>query len=318
MKLSSYHKQRGDNINFVTDIHQVGLSFDRMYIARVDETTEVPSKKLLDDSRVMLLGKGFQYYGAKAINAVVAGCRPDYLLYPIDEHNPYANANFVQFYCGKSLLKQKQDYHSTFRFHKKTVVVDAWFWKAEDEEIIRCLEELKHEKNVAFLKPISLQRIVSNTIVREKFLALHFSPGTAFKWKNDLAFTQASVDIVLDLLQSMRKKTRSDLGHIPFKIKLNGTEEDEIILAECFAAIDKFKAAKMQCLFLFDGVSRFKPIANQISAWTQYNLTLSYVEHVTHTQSMIEGLPWYDIVNYSYKWRNNQIDWLLYLLTAPI
>lgn len=236
-----------------------------MYIARNDDTTEVPSRKLLDDDRVMLLGKGFQYYGAKSINAVVASCRPDYLLYDINEHNPYANANFVQFYCGKSLLKQKQDYHNTFKHHKKTVVVDAWFWKAPDAEIISCLDELKHEKNVAFLKPISLQKILSNTIVREKFLALHFSPGTVFKWKNDMAFTKTTVDLIIDLLQAMREKTRSDLGHIPFHIELMGTEDDETLLANCFAAIDKFKEAKLQCFFKFEGISRFKHVANQIS-----------------------------------------------------
>lgn len=127
MKLSSYHKQRGDSINFVTDKNQLTLSFDRMYIARNDDTTEVPNKKLLNDNRVMLLGKGFRYYGAKGINAIVASCRPDYLLYNIDEKNPYANANFAQYYCGKTLLKQKQDYHSTFKYHKKTVVVDSYF-----------------------------------------------------------------------------------------------------------------------------------------------------------------------------------------------
>lgn len=118
----------------------------------------------------------------------------------------------------------------------------------------------------------------------------------------------ASVDSILSLLKLMREKTRSDLGYIPFRIELSGTEEDEIVLAECFAAIDRFKANKFQCLFLFEGASRFKHIANQITSWTQYNLTLSYVEHVTHTQSMIEGLPWYDIINYSYKWRSEQID----------
>lgn len=266
MKLSSYHKQRGDSINFITDKSQLSLSFDRMYIARNDDTTEVPSKKLLDDDRVMLLGKGFQYYGAKSINSVVASCRPDYLLYDVNERNPYANANFAQFYCGKTLLKHKQDYHSTFKHHKKTVVVDSWFWKAEDSEIIGCLDELKHEKNVAFLKPISLCKLLSNSVVREKFLALHFSPGTTFRWKNDIEFNMASVELILNLLKLMREKTRSDLGYIPFRIKLSGTEEDEVVLAECFAAIDKFKANKFQCLFLFEGVSRFKHIANQITS----------------------------------------------------
>lgn len=180
MKLSSYHKQRGDSINFITDKTQLGLAFDLMYIARESEETEVPNTKLLNDSRVRLLGRGFRYYGTKSIGNVVAACRPDYLLYKVDEHNPYANANFAQFYCGKTRLTKKQDYHSTFKFHKKTLVVDNYFWRAENSDIICCLEELKYEKNVAFLKPISLFKIVSNTEIREKFLALHFAPGTKF------------------------------------------------------------------------------------------------------------------------------------------
>lgn len=154
MKLSSYHKQRGDSVSFVTDVLQTKIQFDRMYIARVSEETEVPESKLLRDKRVMLIGSGFKYYGAKNINTVVASCRPDYLLYPLPERSPYANANFVQFYCGKTLLKQRQDFHNTLKHHKKTAVVDSYFWKATEEEIIYCLEELKGEKNIAFLKPI--------------------------------------------------------------------------------------------------------------------------------------------------------------------
>lgn len=180
MKLSSYHKQRGDSINFITSPTQLGLSFDLMYIARKGDNTEVPSKKLINDSRVKLLGPGFKYYGAKGISSVVAGCRPDYLLYDVDEHNPYANANFAQFYCGKTRLKTKQDYHSSFKYHKKTVVVDKWFWRAEDPDIICCLDELKDEKNIAFLEPISLFKILTNAEIHQKFLALHFAPGTRF------------------------------------------------------------------------------------------------------------------------------------------
>lgn len=127
MKLSSFHKQKGDTVHLITTKEEIGLQFDKLYIARISDKTSMPSSKILNDKRVMLLGKGFQYYGAKTINAVVASCRPDYLLYDIDERNPYANANFVQFYCGKQLLKQKQDWHNTFKYHKKTVVVDSYF-----------------------------------------------------------------------------------------------------------------------------------------------------------------------------------------------
>ena len=80
-----------------------------------------------------------------------------------------------------------------------------------------------------------------------------------------MAFTKTTVDLIIDLFQAMREKTRSDLGHIPFRIELMGTEDDETLLANCFAAIDKFKEAKLQCFFKFEGISRFKHVANQIS-----------------------------------------------------
>lgn len=127
MRLSSYHKQQGDSINFITDETQLSFAYDKMYIAKELERTPLPQRKYLDDIKVELLGKGFKYYKSKQINSIVAACRPDYLLYEHSARNPYANANFITFYANNQLIKTRQDFHNTFNYHKKTVVTDSYF-----------------------------------------------------------------------------------------------------------------------------------------------------------------------------------------------
>lgn len=317
MKLSSYHKQKGDNINFVTDITQLNLIFDRLYIARESEQTEVPNIKILNDKRTFLLGNGFKYYGAKVINKVVASCRPDYLLYNIDKKNPYANANFLQFYCGKELLIKRQDFHNTFKHHKKTLVVDKYFWSATDEEILYCLNELKKEKNVAFLKPISLAKILTSKKIRENFLELNFTVGTVFKWKNDYGNGLIAIQTIVDFMLELRNKTHSNLGIVPITREVpTDYEESNIDLAEIFTITKIFKQNKLKCLIKFTGTSVLQFVYNNITKWTEYDFSLSFVEHTIHLQSMIEGLDWYEVLNNHLKWRNKDLDWLLYILIA--
>lgn len=40
---------------------------------------------------------------------------------------------------------------------------------------------LKSEKNIVFLNPISIKRVVESKNIQEKFLSLNFSAGTDFK-----------------------------------------------------------------------------------------------------------------------------------------
>lgn len=118
-------------------------------------------------------------------------------------------------------------------------------------------------------------------------------------------------------MSQLRTKTKSDLGSIPFSVELANTEEDEIVLANCFQVIDAFKTNKFCCHFKFNGGSRFKFVANQIEKWTERDFQLSFVNYATHLQSKIEGLSWYDIINKSEKWGRQKNDWLIYLLTSP-
>lgn len=161
------------------------MDFDLMFIFKATTAGKMPPRNIIDKENVFLVGEGFKFFKTFKLDKVIAGCRPDYLLYPEEEKNPYTNANFINFYVEGQLIKTRQNFHNTKKHHKKTLVTDKDFWAHKDEEILFCLEVLKDEKNIAFLHPISLKKILNNIEIQQKFLELHFSKGTLFKWRND-------------------------------------------------------------------------------------------------------------------------------------
>ena len=312
MKISSYHKQLGDEINFVTDEYGAKILFDRMYIVCDKKGLKLPPRKLLDDNRVVLIGAGFAAYSkCKELGITVMACRPDYLLYETEERDKFANANFVTFYAGNQLITTMQDYHNTKRHKHHTIVMDKWFWKAKDEEIIYCLEELKNDRNLMFFEPISIKRIISNSTIRQKFLDLHFATGTPFKWKND--YSSDDVSEIIQFLLELREKTRSDLGMIPIRAK-TGLENDELELLRCFEIIHQFKCAKLKCTII--NTKSASPLFEALEVWTRYSYRLSFVEFVLHNYCLQSGVLWYNILNNSIHWSTAKIDYLLYLLTS--
>ena len=62
MKISSYHKQKGDLINFVEEEHHIKLTYDIYYIIKEKRSTPMPERKLLDDKRVRLIGHDFRFF----------------------------------------------------------------------------------------------------------------------------------------------------------------------------------------------------------------------------------------------------------------
>lgn len=314
MKISSYHKQLGDEINFITDAHQIGLMCDKMYMVCERKATPLPPRKLIDDNNTIIIGSGFSAYSKCAQpSKVVMACRPDYLLYETGEKDKFGNANFITFYAGKELITTQQDYHNTKKHKHFTIVADKWFWKAKDEEIIYCLDKLKNDKNLMFLEPISLKRLISNAEIREKFLMLHFSSGTPFKWKND--YSSEDVSAIIDFLQQLQSKTKSDLGTIPIRAKI-GLENDELELLRLFEIVYHFKQAKLKCTII--NTTPSANIFEQLEIWTRYYHKLSFVEFVLHNYCMQSGVLWYNILNNSIHWRSAKIDYLLYLLSSPV
>lgn len=128
MQISSFHKQLGDSINFITESYHIKMEFDLYYIIRNKKITPRPPSSLIEDKRVKVLGKQMIIYDNYfEINEVIGAVRPDYLLYPEKEKDAYYNANLIRFYVKNKLVFIRQPIENQLKYHKKTLVVDLDF-----------------------------------------------------------------------------------------------------------------------------------------------------------------------------------------------
>lgn len=79
MKLSSWHKRCGDNVNLLTSYDNIN-EYDKVYISKVFTDTEVPND-VINLSNVEYGGTGFFYDKAKPLPYEIEHIMPDYHLY---------------------------------------------------------------------------------------------------------------------------------------------------------------------------------------------------------------------------------------------
>ena len=213
MKISSFHKQQGDLVNFVSDEYEIFMSYDIYYLIREKDLTPKPPGRLLDDVKVRLIGRGMRFF-RETWNPpeVIAAVRPDYQLYPEKEQDAYYNANIVQFYHNGNRLSLKQPFENAIKYHKKTLVIDKEFWDVSYEDIILCLQELTKYKNIAFLHPINLKKILKNSTVSDLFTKLDYSPGTIFRFRNNYGQDYEDAIVIFELIQKMKKYNTGEIG----------------------------------------------------------------------------------------------------------
>ena len=317
MKLSSFHKQRGDSVYFIGDMSELSLAYDRLYVFGESDSTPTISSKLLNDERTILFGKRFELCGAKKLGTVVSGCRPDYLLYDIQDQNSssYAKANFVTFFTDTGNKIQKlQEWKNTKKGVKRTIVTDTVLWRQKPEEVEKCLEELKDEKNIVFLTPISIRFLIDNKEVQKKFFSLHFSKGTKFKWRNDVGSDKNSAIKICDFLNEFKKYTKSQVGAIPIQPHLNENENEDIKrLFEVFAV---FKKNKLRC-FLPPTEQAEQTIYHWLRRWCDKGFENSFIEEMVFFTSASKGKRWSQIINEPGCWTGDRVRFLIQLLDKP-
>jgi len=82
MKISSYHKQLGDEVNFVEKDDDIYRPHDIYYIIKENSKTPNPPYEFYLNPKVKWWGNAvFSKVNWKMPNAMLA-CRPDYLIYP--------------------------------------------------------------------------------------------------------------------------------------------------------------------------------------------------------------------------------------------
>ena len=183
MKISSYHKQLGDSINFVVKQDDIFRPFDIYYIIREKESTPLPPKEFFLNRKVKWWGKAFKTRAKWKMSDQMLGCRPDYLLYP-ERDTKIERSEYIRLFNNDAkLLEWTQDWTNTFK-NKYAIITDEHMWDSDINSLLIALDRLKEVKNISFLEPISLQKLLSNEELKNKFLNLNFVSGSKVTWKS--------------------------------------------------------------------------------------------------------------------------------------
>lgn len=181
MKISSYHKQLGDTINFVQTQDDIRRPYDLYYIIKENSKTPNPPLDFFTNRKIRWWGNAYRVRVNWKMSDAMLGCRPDYLLYP-EYNTQLERAEHVRFFNNNAeLLPIYQDYHNTFK-KKKVIVTDKYMWFSDNNSIMIALQRLEETKNLYFLKEIKIQKLLYDEKLKEQFLKLNFTPGVNFKW----------------------------------------------------------------------------------------------------------------------------------------
>lgn len=320
MRISSFHKQRKDSVYFVDNLTELTLQYDILYLYGNSDSTPAINSKILNDDRTVLMGKRFALCGAKKIGAVIAGCRPDYLLYDItnEKSNSYSKANFITFFtdCGEKVYS-RQAWKNTKKGVKRTIVTDTILWKQKPSEVIKCFEELKDEKNIVFLEPISLNFLITNAEVQEKFIHLNFSRGTEFKWRNDFGSDAEHAQHICNFINKLKLNTKSRISPIPINPSEYAPLDWEEDFNRLIQTISIFKENKVRCFLPYIYNKPEHKVINWIRNWCDKGIENSFIEELLFFTIASKGKRWFQIINDKQYWSDNRVKFLLNILQQP-
>lgn len=317
MKLSSYHKQRGDIVNFAESIFYLRLEFDVMYVVRAGAAGVLPEGIPLRNPRVNLIGNGFRFYEryVKELPAVVSACRPDYRLYRMDEDNKMTRANIIQFYNKGKRLPLIQDFRNSTKKAKWNLVIDENFWSYPLEDIEFCVENLKLDKSIVFQKEIQLKSIVNNEKIEKLFMSLDYKRGSYLHFVAD----EVDIEKAMGFMKRFREKY-SNLKLMPLyyfpKFKSDHNKEPEKAiedLIDWLRIIDEGKEMGVRVVprAPWRAASPFWFYFEELEAWTTHRPKESMVEWFCGSaqtyHSALLPVVFYDTL----KWSTPQIQWLM-------
>lgn len=325
MKISSYHRQQGHYINFVEDESDLGFDYDEMYIIRERNNTPFPPSKYIDRTDVKMIGKDFDFYDNYwETTAVIDMCRPDYQLYPEKERDPHYNAHVVQFLHKGKLLPAKQAYENEAEgHHKKTLVVDKGLWNLKKDDMIKILKELKSQKNIDFLEPISLNYILSDKEITEKFLSLEFSKGSYLKFINDFGHEFEEVEKIIRFLRVIKDKKEMNIKSIEINAVIydHWSDNDNAVkdIRRSLKIVNLAKENKIRVLLKTPERRSETPywaFFDIMDVWTKYTPRLSYVEAMLKSAMERLDLRWDEVINNSVKWITPRSRLLMFLMSS--
>lgn len=245
MRVSSYHKQLGDTVTLLRPKDKLPRHPDRVYIFRTDPSLPKPPLAMLTAPKTLVYG--IQYFSNWDPSPTILACRPDYLLYPRGR-DKFERSDAVQLSdeCGH-LLKIRQNDENT-ETNKDTLITDQHLWSLSKEDLLTALNELKDRKNIYFLYPITLSKIIYDQDLTQAFLDLKLANNRQLDWYNSLPFVEKQVQTVLDFFDQFKDKhPRISVGSIEFYPKPVSTTD-----------IDNFKLMIHTIIWMKDRCWRIK------------------------------------------------------------
>jgi len=323
-KISSFHKQKGDIVNFVEKSEHLTFEYDLLYIIREKRHTPFPKRQYIDKQNVKLIGREFDFYDNHyELEDFVSMVRPDYMLYDIPNKNIYAGAHMVQMLHGKEFLPIWQDpMNAKMGAGQKTVIVDEELWETTDEVLLKYFDIIKDYKYIMFKYPISLKRITQPHIW-ELFKNLDFRSVTVFKFKNDLGSEFEDAKLIIDCLKEFKEvHPHINIEGFPIKSviydhwqeKSNGIKDlKRLLKITSYAKQNKInviiKTPRNRMItpywFFFD----------MMETWTTESFYISYIEMMLMSVTRRTKTNWQDILNNPTKWSVPRVDFLLHVLT---
>ncbi len=300
MKISSYHKQKGDKVYLIVNQDDPYRYWDIIYICKEKSKTKNAPLCFYSDKRVRWWGDAYRSRVNWRMSDVMLACRSDYLLYP-EQNTQLERAEHVRLFNNHAqLLPITQDYRNSF-IKKKTIITDPYMWYANKKSIIEALDMLKETKNLYFLYPIWLKKIIDDKDIENKFLELKLTRGAHLEWGK---VAWKDLDKCLDFLKRVKEKNPTvSIGAItiPYSEHPEAHWEDRKNAINDFNfiadAIVKGKKQKIRIII--------SPPAEQLE--TPYEFIFQSL--CRWTASCRYKWSWLDYISMVYGKNLNKIDW---------
>ena len=320
MKLYSYHTQIGDKPILINHEYQLTGTHDVLYLIREYRHTPFPSGDILDDYRTVLIGKQFEIFDdAWVMPNEVAVCRPDYSIYEYDKPSLYIHASFVQFMNNNVILKNKQEWRRANS--KATVIVDPNFWNAPAQVIVKCLEEIIFDKNIVFLYPIRLKKLLDEEVFNV-FSRLKLAKFYKIRYNNNIGEDYNSIVLVIDVMKRLKTKhPYLNLGSIPVKIITKDHWESKANIYYDFERSLKImnyaQKKKVRINFRYPSIRLASPSWSYfefLKTWSNHYHTLSYIEALTKGACDFFGKGLVEIINNQRYWNSVKVKQAIHLI----
>ena len=193
-KISSYHKQKGDRVNFVTSERDIHRPYDIYYIVKENKNTPNPPIEFFMDPKVKWWGEAYVMKQNWKMSDAMLACRPDYLLYP-ERLSRDARAEQIRLLGNNNkLLPVIQDWGNTLK-DKNYIVTDKKLWYTDEQTTIAALQRIQGVPNICFEAPIPIMTLKKHIEVLKEFWKLKFTK------RSQIEFVRVFPDEIVDVFE---------------------------------------------------------------------------------------------------------------------